>query len=146
MVHCSLVGCKNKQANNSEVAYFTLPKEPQRRKSWLAAISRDKSNLPSNIFVCSDHFKDKYFDKSWDLQHWLFYTDRPIKRKLISTATPTMLPHKQIPTPRKSSEIRAKQKEKNFETGFGYHESFLILILQFITQKLTKFPESICAI
>ena len=64
----------------------------------------------------------------------------------MSTATPTLLPHKQIPTPRTSSEIRAKQKEKNFETGFGYHESFLILILQFITQKLTKFPESICAI
>ena len=76
------------------------------------AISRDKSDLPSNVSVCSDHFKDKYFNKSWDLQNWLFYTDRPIKRKLISTAIPTLLPHKQISTPRKTSEIRAKQKEK----------------------------------
>ena len=112
MAHCAIVGCKNKQANNSEVTYFTLPKDGQRRKNWLAAISRDKSNLPSNIFVCSDHFEDKYFDKSWDLQNRLFYTDRPIKRKLISAAIPTLLPHKQLPTPRKSSEIRAKQKEK----------------------------------
>ena len=53
-----------------------------------------------------------YFDKLWDLQNRLFYADRPIKRKLISTAIPTLLPHKQIPTRRKSSEIRAKQKEK----------------------------------
>ena len=34
----------------------------------LAAASRDRSNLPSNVFVCLDHFEDKYFDKSWDLQ------------------------------------------------------------------------------
>ena len=52
MAHCSIVGCKNKQGNNSEVTYFNLPKDPQRRKSWLAAISRDESNLPSNVFVC----------------------------------------------------------------------------------------------
>ena len=42
----------------------------------------------------------------------------PIKRKLISTALPTLLPHKQRPTPRKNSEIRAKH-----ETGLGYHKS-----------------------
>ena len=94
MAHCSIVGCKNKQANNSEVTYFSLPKDPQRQKSWLAAISRDKSNLPSNVFVCLDLFEDKYFDKLWDLQNWLFYTGRRIKRKLISTAIPTLLPHK----------------------------------------------------
>ena len=66
MVHCSIVGCDNKQTNNSEVTYFNLPKDLQRRKSWLAAISRDNSNLPSidHVFVCSDHFEDKYFDKS----------------------------------------------------------------------------------
>ena len=58
MAHCSIVGCKNKQANR-----FSLPKDAQRRKSWLAEISRDKSNLPSNVFVCLDHFEDKYFDK-----------------------------------------------------------------------------------
>ena len=39
MAHYSIVGCKNKQANNSEVTYFSLPKDPQRQKSWLA-ISR----------------------------------------------------------------------------------------------------------
>ena len=96
MAHCSLIGCNNNHANNSEVTYFNLPKESQRRKSWVSAISRDKGNLPSiyHVFVCSDHFDDKYFDKSSDLQNRLFHTDGPIKRKLISTAVPTLLPHK----------------------------------------------------
>ena len=59
MAHCSIDGCKNKQANNSKVTYFSLPKDPERRESWLAAISRDKSNSPSNGFLCSDHFEEK---------------------------------------------------------------------------------------
>ena len=79
MTHCSIVGSNNKQANNSEVTYFSLPKDPQGRKSWLAAVSRDKGNLPSNVFVCSDHSEGKYFDKPWHLQNQLFYTNRPIK-------------------------------------------------------------------
>ena len=40
------------------------------------------------------------------------FLHKPIRRKLISTAIPTLLPHKQRPTPRKNSEIRAKQKKK----------------------------------
>ena len=64
MMHCSIVGCNNKHANNSEVTYFNLPKDPQRHKNWLATISRDKGHLPLKVFVCSDHFEGKYFDKS----------------------------------------------------------------------------------
>ena len=95
--HCSIVGCNNKQANNSvTLIYINFPKDAYRRKSWLAAISRDKDNLPSifHVFVCSDHFEDKYFDNSWDLQNRLFCTDRLIKRKLISTAILILLPQK----------------------------------------------------
>ena len=44
MAHCSIVQCNNKQADNSEVTYFNLPKDPQRQRSWLVAISRDKGN------------------------------------------------------------------------------------------------------
>ena len=61
ITHCLIVGCNNKQANTSEVPFFNLPKDPQRRKSCLDAISRDKGNLPLNVFLYSDHF---YFDKS----------------------------------------------------------------------------------
>ena len=47
------------------------------------------------------------------------------KKKLISTAIPTLLPYKQISTLSKTSEIRAKQKKKegkNFDRGFGNHK------------------------
>ena len=111
MVHCSIVTCNNKQADNGEFTYFNFPKDPQRRISWLAAISRDKGNLPSNAFVCLDHFEDKYYDKSWNLQNRLFCTDRPIKRKMIQTAIPTLLPQYQH-LGKLMSLDRAKQKEK----------------------------------
>ena len=120
MTHCSIVGCKNKQANNSEVTYFTLPKDAQRRKNWLAAISRDKSNLPSNIFVCSDHFEDKYFDKSWDLQTGFFFTDRPIKRKLISTAIPTFYhisKYQHLENLLRLEQSRKKRRDKTLKQG-----------------------------
>ena len=131
MAHCSIVGCKNKQANNSKVTYFIsqLPKDLQRRKNWLAAISWDKSNLPSNVFVCSDHFEGKYFDKSWDLQNRIFFTDRPIKRKLISTAIPTLLPrhiskYQHLENLLRLEQSRKKKKKRQyFGTGFGYHKS-----------------------
>ena len=34
------------------------------------------------------------------------------KKKIVPTAVPTLMPNKQISTPRKTSEIKAKQKEK----------------------------------
>ena len=106
IVHCSIVRCNNKQADNSQITYFNLPKDPQRRLSWFAAINKDKGNLSSNAFVCSDYFEGKYHDnKSWNLQNRLFCTDRPIKTKMISTAISTLLSLKQISAPRKTYEI-----------------------------------------
>ena len=68
MPHYSIVGCNNKQTNNSKATYFNLPKDPQRRKSLLDAISRDKGNLPSiyHVLISSDHFEDKCFDNLSD--------------------------------------------------------------------------------
>ena len=67
-----------------------------------------KTNILINHGICKTGF---------------FHTNRPINRKLISTAIPTLLPHEQISTPRKTSEIREKQKkEVNFETGLEYYK------------------------
>ena len=85
MVHCSIVGYK--KVNNTEITYFNLPKDPQRRKRFLAAISRDKSNLPSNVSVCSNLFEDKY-----EIYKTGFFT-KSLHR---------LLPHNQISTPRKT--------------------------------------------
>ena len=99
MLHCSVVGCNNKQANKSEVTYFSWSKDPQRQKSWLAEISRDKGNLLTNVFVCSSN-----------LQNRIFYTDRPLKVDFNSYSK--IFTISAISTPRKTSEIRAKQKGK----------------------------------
>ena len=74
MAHWTIVGSKNKQANNP----ITLNK---------------------NILIRYKIYKTSVKN-----------TDRPIKRKLISTAISTLLPHKQISGSRKTSVIRAKQK------------------------------------
>ena len=50
IANCSIVGCKSKQAKNSEVTCFNLPKDPQRPKNWLATVSRNKGHLPSNVY------------------------------------------------------------------------------------------------
>ena len=94
MVHCSIVRFNNKQASNSEVTCFNLPKDSQRRKSWLVAISRDKGNLPTMFLFVQVTLKTNILIDNGIYKTDLFYTDRPIKRKLISTAIPTLSPHK----------------------------------------------------
>ena len=96
-MHYPVVGCNNKHANNIEVTSICLNIHKD-EKSWLAAISRGKGNLPSiyHVFICSDQFEDKYCENSQDLvkKTGFFYAGIPIARKLILTAIPTLLPHK----------------------------------------------------
>ena len=51
------------------------------------------------------------------IKHWIyktgFFRQTANKKKMISRAISKLLPLKQISTPRKTSEIRAKQKEKD---------------------------------
>ena len=55
MAYCSIVGCSNKQANNNEVTYFNLPKDPQRRKNWLAK---------TNILINHGIYKTGFFTQT----------------------------------------------------------------------------------
>ena len=75
MAYCSIVGCNNKQANNSEVTYFNWSNDPQRQKSWLAAICRDKAiyhqmflfvliTLKTNILINHGIYKTKFFTQT----------------------------------------------------------------------------------
>ena len=114
MTHCVIFGCNNKYAKNPEKSYYIGPKDKNIANAWYAAIKRGKSNLPSklsNIRVCSDHFKESDFDKTWELQKRLYYKDRPIKRKLLSNAVPSVFPYKEPEKWRTSSEKRALKKE-----------------------------------
>ena len=103
MAHCSVVGCNNNQANNGEVTYFNLPKNSQGQKSWLAAVNRDEGNVASNVFV-SIILKTDVLIKP------VFF--RGTNKKFDFNSYSNIITTQQIWTPGKTSEIKAKQKEK----------------------------------
>ena len=106
---CSAYLCHNKSTKNPDKSYFVLPKDPKIRNAWIKAINR--TELPKNVCVCSDHFEDGCFDKSWELQNRLFYQGRIQKRKLLPGSIPTIFPHKEKQAERSISKLRAKKKE-----------------------------------
>ena len=58
------------------------------------------------------------------------YTDRPIKVKLISTAIPTLLPHKQLSTARKTirkNEIKLWNRVWIYISTWHYSNFFMLL-------------------
>ena len=93
MSTCAVLGCSNNQTKNKNKSFFSLPSTPEIKKAWLNAIIFKECNLPHKVVVCSDHFEEQYFDCSWRLQIEIFYSDRPVKRKLIKGAIPTMFPY-----------------------------------------------------
>eukprot|EP00794_Sanderia_malayensis_P002714 gene2714-3139_t len=55
---CIVIGCANRQVKGSKLGFYRLPKEPNRRRHWLAAIRRKQYNPPlgSDVRVCGKHF------------------------------------------------------------------------------------------
>ena len=109
MSWCAVYGCHNNSKRDTEKTYFGLPKDETSRKEWIKLINRTK--LPSKVFVCSDHFDEACFDDSWALQTRLFYTNHPVKRKLVPGSKPTTFPHKSQPKERQTSKKRAHKRQ-----------------------------------
>ena len=95
MVNCAAVFCHNNKRKNKDKTFCSLPKDTAVAKVWIAKLNREKDNLPSNVYVCSDHFEDG-FDSSWMLQSTQTYSDRPIQRRLHPGAIPTKFPRKPV--------------------------------------------------
>ena len=55
---CIIIGCVSRQEKGSGLSFCRLPKDPERRRLWLAAIHRKKYNPPleSDVRVCGLHF------------------------------------------------------------------------------------------
>ena len=96
MVNCAAVYCCNNKRKNKDKTFFSLPKDTAVAKVWIAKLNREKDNLPSKVYVCSDHFEDDCFDSSWMLQSALTYSDRPIQRRLCPGAIPTKFQYKPV--------------------------------------------------
>ena len=96
MSTCAKLGCSNNQTKNKDKSFCSLPSTPEIKKAWLNGINRKKDNLPHKVVACSNHFEEQCFDCSWRLQNELYHSDRPVKRKLIKGAIPTILPYQNI--------------------------------------------------
>ena len=91
---CAVINCNKKTKNNREVSYFRLPIDTSIHKDWIHTTDCAVDNLPSKIFICSDHFEKKCSDPSWKLQNEQYCKDRQISRRLLPRSIPTLLPHK----------------------------------------------------
>ena len=94
------------------------PKDTSVARVWIAKLNREKDNLPSKVYVCSDHFEDDCFDSSWMLQSTLTYSDRPIQRRLCPGAIPTKFPHEPVKERRFSRQREETPRKK--EVCFSY--------------------------
>ena len=122
MVNCSAVYCHNNKRKNKDKTFFSLPKDTAVAKVWIAKLDREKNNLPSKVYVCSDHLKNDCFDSRM-LQSTLTYSDRPIQRRLRQGAIPTKFPHKPVTERHFSKQCEETHRKK--EIVFLIHQKLL---------------------
>ena len=103
MVHCCVPGCKNThhhktrdkdEWNNQDSRNYSLHDLPNEdrmeiRELWVMAINR--TTLPKDVAVCSDHFTEDCFDEKWE-EYKRKYGPTKVKRKLKLDAVPTIFP------------------------------------------------------
>ena len=72
MSGCAAYDCSNSSKNNPGKTFFILPKNECTRKAWIVVINRKEDTLPNNVYLCSDHFEEVCFNKSWAKRHNYF--------------------------------------------------------------------------
>ena len=125
MMHCCAWGCNNQTKKNLVVSYHGLPKDKRIASVWVKNINR--TDLPKEVFLCSDHFEESCFDAHHDMKRRLLPEGMQsrMKRKLCKDAIPTLFRHNPGNTKsREFSEERTKRKEQS-EVCF-YHISELV--------------------
>ena len=53
---CAVVGCHNRSSKNKDKTFFFMPTNRSMSSAWKRAINR--TELPKQVFVCSDHFEE----------------------------------------------------------------------------------------
>ena len=124
MPHCSAYNCSNEYGSDNVVSFHRLPSNKKVADVWVKKINRnDKAWLEriktpeklKNIYLCSLHFSEESFDKSYDMrQRFMTPTSsRKGGRKLLSGAIPTLFPHRVEASSRVCSEKRAQRKQQS---------------------------------
>ena len=111
MPHCCAWNCTNQYSNNTDISYHKLPIDKKIAQVWIKNINR--TELPKQVYLCSQHFEESCFDVSHDLKQRLLPSASNRKsRKLVKGAVPSLFAHKPVKS-RKSSEKRLEIKQKH---------------------------------
>ena len=118
MPHCCAWGCNNQSKLNKVVTYHFLPKDKHTASLWIRNINR--TTLPKDVYLCSDHFEESCFDPHHDMKQRLLPegSQSRIKRMLKKDAVPTKFPQNPTKTVRDTSEKRLMMKEQSEVTLF----------------------------
>ena len=108
MSHCAVNGCTNQTSNckNRNVSFFSLPRNEDSRKAWIAALKREF--LPKKVFICSEHFSDDCFEQRCLFQSEHMSTIDWKKKSLIPGSVPTKFWYKKVASGRPASKRREK--------------------------------------
>ena len=112
MPHCCAYKCNNQYSNNVNTSYHRLPKDPKIAKTWITNINLD-SELPKNMYLCSEHFEERYFDTGHEMRQRLMTPNAKSSRKLVKGAVPTIFPQRNPSITRTSSEQRLERKNQS---------------------------------
>ena len=129
MVHCCIPGCKNTHHHKTKkeewhvdtrnYSLHDLPSEDRMeiRELWILAINR--STLPKDVAVCSDHFTEDCFDEKWE-EYKRKYGPTKVKRKLKLDAVPTLFPgrmfyHEKVQHIKESWKNKVLQRRLEYE-------------------------------
>ena len=117
MPHCCAWNCSNQYSSNINISYHRLPSDKKVADAWKKNISR--TELPNQVYVCSDHFEESCFDASHDLKQRLMPSaSGRASRKIIKGAIPTIFAHRKPENERTSSANRAHRREKTEVNSF----------------------------
>ncbi|XP_076002817.1 uncharacterized protein LOC142995593 isoform X2 [Genypterus blacodes] len=58
---CLAYGCDSSSYVHTQLSFHRFPKEPERRRRWLAVAQRDEGSLRTNSYLCSRHFEPSCF-------------------------------------------------------------------------------------
>ena len=129
MVHCSAWGCHHQSKRDKHVSYHRIPRDVKLANIWKTNINR--IDFPKDIWLCDEHFEEKWFDASFDMKQRLMNVER-ISRRLIQGAVPTLFPQKTQENTRLSSVKRIEKREQSEVIIIEIHLCFIQVNLYFI--------------
>ena len=133
MPYCAAYGCGRCSIRDSELSFFSFPKETVVLKQWIKKCGRAGWNPTKYSALCSVHFEENCFEE--DMYHRLMGQD-PTKRRrrrlLKPGAVPTIFGHGPKRKPSKPRVFSIKRAEAAERKKVSVSSSVSMLIIQTI--------------